>query len=73
MTTSSLHSGGNIHAAIIMDGNGRWAQARGMPRVAGHRAGADALQRVVEAAPGEGISALTVFAFSQDNWKRPVE
>ncbi|HWF07291.1 MAG TPA: di-trans,poly-cis-decaprenylcistransferase [Bryobacteraceae bacterium] len=61
----------NLHVAIIMDGNGRWATARGLPRVAGHPAGAEALRRIVEAAPGCGIGALTVYAFSSDNWKRP--
>jgi undecaprenyl diphosphate synthase len=60
-----------LHCAIIMDGNGRWAAARGLPRVAGHRAGADALRRAVEAAPGAGIGTLTLFAFSSDNWRRP--
>jgi undecaprenyl diphosphate synthase len=54
-----------------MDGNGRWATRRGLPRVAGHRAGADAVRRIVEAAPSEGITALTLYAFSADNWKRP--
>jgi undecaprenyl diphosphate synthase len=61
----------HLHAAIIMDGNGRWASARGLPRVAGHRAGAEALRRTVEAAPDLGISVLTVYAFSSDNWRRP--
>jgi undecaprenyl diphosphate synthase len=60
-----------LHAAIIMDGNGRWAAARGLPRVAGHRSGAEALRRTVEAAPDLGISMLTVYAFSSDNWRRP--
>src|SRR3984957_18679977 len=60
-----------LHAAIIMDGNGRWASTRGLPRVAGHRAGAEALRRTVEAAPDLGISVLTVYAFSSDNWCRP--
>lgn len=60
-----------LHVAIIMDGNGRWALARGLPRVAGHRAGAEAVRRVTEAAPGLGIGALTLFAFSADNWRRP--
>jgi undecaprenyl diphosphate synthase len=60
-----------IHAAIIMDGNGRWAAARGLPRVAGHRAGAEALRRAVESAPDLGIQTLTVYAFSSDNWRRP--
>lgn len=61
----------NLHAAIIMDGNGRWALSRGWPRLAGHRAGAESVRRVVEAAPGLGISTLTLYAFSADNWKRP--
>lgn len=60
-----------LHVAIIMDGNGRWASKRGLPRVAGHRAGAEALRRTVEAAPDLGISVLTVYAFSSDNWRRP--
>jgi len=60
-----------LHVAIIMDGNGRWAASRGMPRTAGHRAGADAVRRVVEAAPTLGITTLTLFAFSSDNWRRP--
>lgn len=60
-----------LHVAIIMDGNGRWAQARGWPRTAGHRAGAETVRRVTEAAPGLGIGTLTLYAFSSDNWKRP--
>src|SRR5688572_14176649 len=60
-----------IHAAIIMDGNGRWATRRGMPRQAGHAAGVEALGRVVEAAPDLGVGTLTVYAFSADNWQRP--
>jgi undecaprenyl diphosphate synthase len=60
-----------LHVAIIMDGNGRWANARGLPRVAGHRAGAEALRPIVEAAPELGIKTLTVYAFSSDNWQRP--
>jgi undecaprenyl diphosphate synthase len=60
-----------LHAAIIMDGNGRWALARGMPRVAGHRAGVETVTRIVEAAPALGIGVLTLFAFSSDNWRRP--
>ncbi|MER8431498.1 isoprenyl transferase [Mesorhizobium caraganae] len=59
------------HVAIIMDGNGRWAKARGMPRLAGHRAGVEALRKTVRAAPGLGISFLTVYAFSSENWSRP--
>jgi undecaprenyl diphosphate synthase len=61
----------SLHVAIIMDGNGRWANARGLPRVAGHRTGADAVRRTVEAAPGMGVSVLTLYAFSADNWRRP--
>jgi undecaprenyl diphosphate synthase len=60
-----------LHIAIIMDGNGRWALGRGLPRVAGHRAGAEAVRRAVEAAPELGIGVLTLFAFSSDNWRRP--
>jgi len=60
-----------LHVAIIMDGNGRWALGRGLPRVAGHRAGAAAVRRVVESAPGLGITTLTLYAFSEDNWTRP--
>jgi len=60
-----------FHVAIIMDGNGRWAAARGLPRVEGHRRGVAAVRRVVEAAPGLGIGTLTLYAFSADNWKRP--
>jgi len=60
-----------LHVAVIMDGNGRWARTRGLPRVAGHRRGAEALRRAVEAAPDLGIGTLTVYAFSSDNWKRP--
>jgi undecaprenyl diphosphate synthase len=54
-----------------MDGNGRWALARGLPRVAGHSTGAQAVSRVAEAAPELGIAVLTLFAFSSDNWRRP--
>ena len=60
-----------LHVAIIMDGNGRWAKRRGLPRVAGHRAGVAAVRRVVERAPDVGISRLTLYAFSCDNWRRP--
>jgi len=59
------------HVAIIMDGNGRWARARGLPRLAGHRAGVENLRRVIEAAVEFGIQTLTVFAFSTENWTRP--
>ena len=61
----------SLHVATVMDGNGRWARRRGLPRVAGHRAGAEAVRRTVEAAPDAGIVALTLYAFSADNWKRP--
>ena len=62
-----------FHVAIIMDGNGRWATEQGLPRSAGHRAGADAVRRTVEAAPQCGIDLLTLYAFSSDNWQRPRE
>ena len=62
-----------LHVAIIMDGNGRWAAARGLPREAGHRAGVVALRKVVEAAPTLGVTTLSAYAFSQDNWRRPAE
>jgi undecaprenyl diphosphate synthase len=60
-----------LHVAIIMDGNGRWAERRGLARGAGHRAGAEAVRRTVRAAPALGIGTLTLFAFSSDNWRRP--
>ncbi|MCC6861819.1 MAG: di-trans,poly-cis-decaprenylcistransferase [Bryobacterales bacterium] len=60
-----------LHLAIIMDGNGRWATRRGLPRTDGHRAGARTVRRVVEAAPELGITDLTLYAFSSDNWRRP--
>ncbi len=60
-----------LHVAIISDGNGRWATARGLPRSAGHRAGAETARRVIEAAPRLGIHTLTLFALSSANWKRP--
>lgn len=59
------------HVAIIMDGNGRWAKARGLPRVAGHRAGVEALRKTVRAAADAGVGWLTVYAFSSENWSRP--
>ena len=59
------------HVAIIMDGNGRWAAARGLPRVEGHRRGVEALRRTVRAAGDLGISVLTIFSFSSENWSRP--
>jgi undecaprenyl diphosphate synthase len=60
-----------LHVGIIMDGNGRWALARGLPRAAGHRAGVETVTRIVESAPQLGIGVLTLFAFSSDNWRRP--
>ncbi|CAA7617040.1 isoprenyl transferase [Magnetospirillum sp. SS-4] len=59
------------HVAIIMDGNGRWAKARGLPRTAGHKRGAEAVRRTVEAAREMGVSYLTLYGFSSENWKRP--
>ncbi len=60
-----------VHVAIIMDGNGRWARQRGLPRVAGHRQGAEAVQRVITRARERGIAHLTLFSFSAENWRRP--
>ncbi len=60
------------HVAIIMDGNGRWASARGLPRAAGHERGVEALRKTVEAAQNLGLSYLTVFSFSTENWRRPI-
>ncbi|MCA3256226.1 MAG: isoprenyl transferase [Alphaproteobacteria bacterium] len=61
------------HVAIIMDGNGRWAKKRFLPRIAGHRAGVEAVRRTVETAPDLGIEVLTLYAFSSENWKRPAD
>jgi undecaprenyl diphosphate synthase len=61
------------HVAIIMDGNGRWAKQRGLPRAAGHRAGAEALRRTLQAAADRGVEVLTVYAFSSENWRRSAE
>ncbi|MEW5933671.1 MAG: polyprenyl diphosphate synthase, partial [Bacillota bacterium] len=61
------------HVAIIMDGNGRWARQRGLPRLAGHRAGLESIRQVVEACGELGIGVLTLYAFSTENWKRPAE
>lgn len=68
---STLTRKDKLHVAIIMDGNGRWATRRGLPRSAGHRAGIRTVRRVMEAAPGLGVGTLTLFAFSSDNWRRP--
>ena len=61
------------HVAIIMDGNGRWAKARGLPRAAGHRQGAEAARKVLRAAGEAGVECLTLYAFSSENWRRPEE
>jgi undecaprenyl diphosphate synthase len=66
---SSLSS--KLHVGIIMDGNGRWATRRQLSRLRGHQAGVEAIRRVVEAAPGQGVATLTLYAFSSDNWRRP--
>ena len=73
MTQSALRAAdqGGLHVAIIMDGNGRWARERGRRREWGHREGAKAVRRVVEASPDLGINVLTLYAFSSDNWQRP--
>jgi undecaprenyl diphosphate synthase len=70
----SAGSGGTLptHVAIIMDGNGRWARARGLPRVAGHRRGAESVRRAITASAELGIRYLTLFGFSSENWKRPI-
>lgn len=70
-STLHLRAPEGLHAGIIMDGNGRWAEARGMSRSRGHAAGARAARRIVHAAPDFGIGVLTLYAFSADNWKRP--
>ena len=62
---------GGLHVALIMDGNGRWAAGRGLPRSAGHRAGAEAARQVIRAAPELGIATITLFGFSSANWHRP--
>ena len=61
------------HVAIIMDGNGRWAKQRGLPRAAGHRAGAEAVRRALQAAADQGVEVLTIYAFSSENWRRSEE
>src|SRR5271170_3195726 len=61
----------NLHVAILLDGNGRWAAARGLPRSEGHRAGVAAVRRILRAAPSLGIGILTLYAFSSNNWNRP--
>ena len=73
MTPASTDSGAPVprHVALIMDGNGRWATARGLPRTAGHRAGVRAARTIVETARRAGVGTLTLYAFSADNWGRP--
>lgn len=68
-----LENGLPDHVAIIMDGNGRWAQRRGLPRAAGHRAGMDRLRGIITTSSDLGITALSLYAFSTENWKRPAE
>ncbi len=67
-----IQSTTRIHAGLVMDGNGRWATRRGLPRTVGHQAGAAALRRIVESAAQLGIGTLTLYAFSSDNWRRPL-
>jgi len=62
-----------LHVAIIMDGNGRWAKARRLPRIAGHRQGAEAVRATIRACADLGVGYLTMYAFSSENWKRPIE
>jgi len=71
LTDAPDRSGAPVHVAIIMDGNGRWAAARGLPRAEGHRRGVEALRRVVRGASDLGIRYLTIFSFSSENWSRP--
>jgi len=73
VSVSAATDAGTIpaHIAIIMDGNGRWAKSHGLPRAEGHRRGAEAVRRIVEAASDLGVSYLTLFGFSSENWKRP--
>ncbi len=71
--SGSAKAGPGLHVAIIMDGNGRWAKARGLPRTIGHRYGVTALKRTVEAAQALGVDCLTVFGFSTENWRRPAK
>ncbi|HUG28168.1 MAG TPA: isoprenyl transferase [Gemmatimonadales bacterium] len=68
-----LHGAVPAHIAVIMDGNGRWAQARDLPRPAGHQAGMSAVREIVEGAVQAGVGVMTLFAFSQENWQRPAD
>src|SRR2546429_4775262 len=70
-TPLTARFGAPRHVAVIMDGNGRWAAARGLPRVEGHRRGVEALRKTVRAAGEMGIRVLTIFSFSSENWQRP--
>ena len=70
-TAEAAATSGRLHVAIIMDGNGRWAEDRGLHRMLGHRAGVRTARRIVEVAPDLGIGTLTLYAFSSDNWNRP--
>jgi undecaprenyl diphosphate synthase len=72
---AGLEGGSRVprHVAIIMDGNGRWAKQRGLPRAAGHRAGAEAVRRALQAAADHGVEVLTIYAFSSENWRRSEE
>ena len=74
-STAEIPQAGEVprHVAIIMDGNGRWAQRRRLPRIAGHRRGAEAVRATVRACAERGIAYLTLFAFSSENWRRPAE
>ena len=62
----------SLHVGIILDGNGRWARARGLPRIAGHRRGAEVVRKILKGCPDRGVRYLTIYAFSSENWKRPV-
>lgn len=72
---AGLEGGGKVprHVAIIMDGNGRWAKQRGLPRVAGHKAGAESVRRAMQSAVDQGVEVLTLYAFSSENWRRSAE
>ena len=73
MKDKVVETPGPSHVGIIMDGNGRWASSRGLPRLAGHKRGADRVREIVESCPELAISHLTLFAFSTENWKRPAQ
>jgi undecaprenyl diphosphate synthase len=62
-----------VHVAVIMDGNGRWAKSRGLPRIRGHQVGVERVEDIIKCAPDLGIKYLTLYAFSKENWKRPQE